>query len=177
MCDPVSLAAASFAVSSAGAVVGYEGQVDATNAANAQAAAAHRNAGLAATRQYEDAQRKYEYDARGEQQKGFEATMAGRNAVSQGVAAAGASGIDAGSISVTDILNEQRRQTAQNLQNVRSRQSDMSQAFISEGKAIEAQAQGRIDSTPFQSGPSKLALMIDVGKAGMSAYKDYKKGD
>ena len=176
MCDPVSLAAASFAVSSAGAVVGYEGQVDATNAANAQAAAAHRNAGLAATRQYEDAQRKYEYEARSTQQQGNQAAMAGRAAIAQGVAAAGASGIDAGSISVTDILNEQRRQTALNLQNVSSRQSDLNQAFISEGRAIEQQAQGRIDSTPFQSGPSKLALMIDVGKAGVQLGKDLKEG-
>lgn len=174
MCDPVTIAGTALSV--AGSVVGYEGQVDATNAANAQAAAAHRNAGLSATNQYGDAQRKYEYEAKTVQQQGYDAVMAGRAAVASGIAAAGSSGVDAGSVSIADILNEQRRMTAQNLSNVKAKQSDMAQAFVSEGKAIEQQAQGRIDSTPFQAGPSKLGLMIDVGKAGFDAYQSYKKG-
>lgn len=174
MCDPVTLAVASFAVSTAGSVAKYEGDVSATNAANAQAAAAHRNAGIAAEQQYEDAQRKFIYDSRANQQKGFEAAQAGRSAISQGIAAAGASGIDAGSISVGDILNEQRRQTAQNMQNVAFRQSDLTGAFVSDTKAIQQQAQGRIDSTPFQSGPSMLNLAIDVAGSGIKLAKDLK---
>lgn len=174
MCDPISIAAT--ALSAAGQVVSYNGQVAATDAANAQAAAAHRNAGLAATQQYEESQRKFIYESRSNQQRGFEAAQAGRAAIAQGVAAAGASGIDAGSISVADILNDQRRQTAQNLQNVSTRQSDLTQSFISEGRAIEQQAQGRIDATPWQTGPSKLGLAIGLASTGVGAYKEYKKG-
>ena len=173
----MTLAISSFALSTAGSVASYEGQVSATNAANDQAAIAHRNAGLAAQRQYEDSQRKFIYESRSNQQKGFEASMAGRQAISQGIASAGASGIDAGSISVGDILNEQRRQTAQNMQNVSSRQDDLTGAFIGDTKAIQEQAQGRIDSTPFQRGPSLLNLAIDVGSAGVNAYRGYKKGE
>lgn len=172
MCDPVTIAAA--ALSAAGQVVSYNGQVAATNAANAQAAAAHRNAGMAAQSQYEDYQRKFIYESRENQQKGMEAAMAGRAAVARGVAAAGASGIDASSLSVTDLLNEQRRQTAQNLQNVSSRQSDLTQAFQGDVRASQQTAQGRIDASPWQTGPSKLGLMIGLASTGVGAYKDYK---
>lgn len=175
MCDPVTIAGA--VLSAAGQVASYEGQVSATNAANSQAAAAHRNAGLAAQGQYEEYQRKFLYESRENQQKGMEAVMAGRSQVATGVAAAGASGIDAGSLSVTDILNEQRRQAAQNVQNVNARQEDLAQAFRGDVRASQQTAQGRIDSTPFQSGPSKLGLMIGLASTGVGAYKEHKKGE
>ena len=176
MCDPFTIAATTLAV--AGQVVSYEGQVSATNAANDQASLAHRNAGMAAQRQYEDAQGKFIYESRTNQQKAFEAAQAGRSALAQGRAAAGASGIDASSISVNDILNDQRRQTAQNLQNVKTRQDDLAQSFVGATTGAPLPAQGRLDSTPYQSGPSMLGLAIGAAGAVASGFASAnKKGE
>lgn len=169
MCDPLTIAAGVLSASSQ--LVAYEGQVAATDAQNQVNARAHQNASLAAQYQYEEAQRKFIYESRENQQKGFEAAMQGREALSTGAAQAGASGLDMASISIGDLLNEQRRQTAQNLQNINTRQEDLTQAFTGDVKGAQMQAQSRIDATPFQSGPSKLGLMIGLAKTGVDTYK------
>lgn len=173
MCDPLTIAGAGLAA--AGQVASFVGENQAAGAHNQMAAQAHMNAGLAATGQYEDSQRKYNYEARSTQQQGYDAAMAGRKAVGSVAAQAGASGIDVSSLSISDIINEQRRVTAQNLSNVKAKQADMKAGVMGDMEAAHLQAQGRINSTPFKSGPSAVGLAIGLAGTAVSAYNSGSK--
>ena len=189
MCiDPVSLAAigtavgtaassATAAVGGAGAlstalsigstVAGFVGQQQAADSANTAALANAQSASMAAQRKYEDEQRKYIYDSRGLQQQGYDATMAGRSAVATGTASTGSSGIQVGSVSIASLLAAQRQLTAENLSRVNFKQDDLFQSFDSRVESIEAEAAGRIASRPMSSGPSALALGLNIATDGV----------
>lgn len=175
MCEPTTLIVLGTALGIGGTVVGHNAQVDATDTANNATMVAHRDASLAAQRQYEDLQRAYAFNAKATQQQGEEAARAGRTALSQAIAGAGASGIDAGSMSVQDIINSERQRTASNLSKVADKQSDIKSGLISDNISVEMQAQGRINSTPFQTGPSALGAALSIGSQALSGASSYRK--
>jgi hypothetical protein len=146
----------------AGQVASFAAQSSAANAANEAALANAQSASLAATHKYEAEGRRMRYDHIRDQQEGYKAVMAGRQAMATGEASAGAAGWDAGSISVGALLANEANKMQQNVDTTMYKFEDQQQAYRSAGKTYEAEAQGRINSMPMKPGPNPLALGINI---------------
>lgn len=146
----------------AGQVANFAAQSSAANAQNKAALANAQNASIAATHKYEAEGRRLRYNSMREQQEGYKAVMAGRQAQATGVASAGGAGIDLGSISVGALMANEANKTQQNLDVLNTKFEDNQQAYLSATKSYEAEAQGRINSMPMKPGPNPLALGINI---------------
>jgi hypothetical protein len=155
------------AIGAASAAVQFAGQAQATNAYNAQAAAAHRDARIAAVNKYGDIQRRYNYDAKANNQEGYKAAMKGRSEMATGIASAGSAGIAGGSITLDNLISMSRQTAAENEARVQTKRDDMRETFLGQGQSIQAEAQGRINSMPFKPGPNPLGLAINLASAGV----------
>lgn len=164
------------ALGAASSVVKFAGQQQATDAYNAQAAAAHRDAGIAASNKYADEQRRMIYDARSNQQKGYQAALKGRAAVATGTASSGAAGIAAGSMTLDQLIAASKQQAAQNEQNIQSKHEDLTESFRGKVKTYEAEAQQRINSMPFKEGPNPLGLMVNLAGAAAGGMNQTNPG-
>lgn len=158
------------AIMAASSVVSFVGQSQQTKAYNDAAAANANNASVAASQKYNDEQRKFVYDSKVNQKEGYEAAMKGRSAYASVVAQSGASGFDAGSISIGSILAAERQKTAENLSRVDLKQDDLTNSFTSRTRSIEAEAQGRINSMPYKAGPNPIGLALNIASAAATGY-------
>lgn len=158
------------ALGAASSAVSFMGQVQATNAYNAQAAAAHRDARLAATYKYADEQRRMIYNQKNLNQQGYQAAMKGREVTAQGIASAGATGVAGGSVTLDSLIASSLQQTAENEARIQTKREDLGESFRGAVKTQEAEAQQRINSMPFKQGPNPLGLMINIAGAGLQGY-------
>lgn len=156
------------AVSAASSVVQFAGQQQATNAYNAQAAAAHRDAQIAATNKYTDLQRKYNYDAKATNQEGYRAALKARSEQGTLTASAGSSGIAGGSVTLDNLEAMSRQVGAENEARIQNRRDDLQDSFSGQVRSVEAEAQQRINSMPFKEGPNPLGLAIGMASAGIT---------
>jgi hypothetical protein len=171
LCEPATIG---LAISAASAVGGFAAQQQKANAVNAASKQNAINASVAASNSYADEGRKFIYNMRETQQQGYGATMKGREAQGTGAASGGASGFDASSLSIGDIMSNEAQRTAANLDNIMTKQDDRKSALKSTMTGIEAQAQGRINAMPGMEDPSPLGLAINL--AGATATYGEKKG-
>jgi hypothetical protein len=155
------------AVAAAGSIVQFAGQAQATNDYNAQAAAAHRDARIAAVNKYGDIQRRYNYDAKANNQEGYKAALKGRAEIATGMASAGSAGIAGGSITLENLESMSRQIAAENETRVQTKRDDLRESFLGQGQSIQAEASQRINSMPFKRGPSPLGLAINLASAGV----------
>lgn len=186
MCDPatVGITTAQLATGAAGAQAGlgilgavnsFISGSDAANIANRQKAENDRDAVIAANEKYFQNNQRYIYDSRMVQQEGYKAAMAGRVAQGTAIASAGSSGFDTSSLSVQNILNDERQKTAMDVENARTKMDDLKDATINNNRAAYAEARGRINSHQYQAGPNPLALGINIAGAGVGAYGTYRR--
>ena len=161
MCTPMA------AIAAASSAVQFMGQVQATNEHNAQAAAAHRDARIAAANKYGDIQRKYNYDAKATNQEGYRAAMKARSEQGTLVASAGGAGVAGGSLTLDNLIAMSQQVGAENEARVQTKREDASEAFIGQGQSIRAEAQQRINSMPFKQGPNPLGLAINFASAAV----------
>lgn len=174
MCSP--MAAIGFGLSAASQVAGFAGQQQATDEYNRTAAQNAVNAKVAAANAYGDEQLKYSYDSKKNAQEAYDAVMKARQAKGIVQASAGSAGFDASSLSVSDLVSEQSRAEARDHYNFLTKQEDMSNNYDSRTKSIKAQAEGRINSMPYKSGPSALALGIGIAKSGFDSFSTTQQG-
>ena len=162
----------------AGQVASFAAQQQATDAHNTAALANAQSASLAATHKYEDEGRRLIYNQKQNQQEGYKAVMKGRETLGTATASAGAAGWGAGSLSVGAILANEANKTQLNLDNVRTKMDDTSDAYRSRVATYEAEAQNRINSMPMKEGPNPLALGINMAStlAGDSTVKGWFTG-
>lgn len=159
MCDPMS------ALTAASAVTSFVGQQQASDAYNSQAAAAHRDAIIAANNKYGDLQRRYVYDEKAANQEGFKAAMKARSEQGTIVASAGSNGT--GGLTLDNLIAQSKQIGAENEARVQSRRDDLNDSLRSGLDSTRAEAQQRINSTPFKSGPNPLGLAINLAGAGV----------
>jgi hypothetical protein len=155
------------AVGAASAVVQFAGQQQATKEYNDQAAAAHRDAGIAASAKYGDLQRKYNYDAKATNQEGYKAALKARSELGTLKASAGAAGVAGGSATLENLIGMSNQVEAENEARVQAKREDSYMSFVSSGKTIEAEAAQRINSMPFKAGPNPLGLAIGLASASL----------
>jgi len=154
-------------LTAASAIVSYAGQQQATDEYNASAAAARRDAGIAASAKYGDLQRKYNYDAKSTNQEGYKAALKARSELGTLKASAGAAGVAGGSITLENLIGMNAQIGAENEARVQARREDSYMSFVSSGKSIEAEAAQRINSMREKSGPNPLGLAIGLASAGV----------
>jgi hypothetical protein len=154
----------------------YAGQAQATDAYNANAAAAHRDAGYAASMKYGDLERKYAYDSKAVNQEGYRAALKQREEQATLTASAGSSGIAGGSLTLDNLIAQSRQIGAENQAKVANKRDDLTDSFVSQTHSAEAEAKQRISATPFKEGPNPLGLAINLagsavmGAAGAQGY-------
>lgn len=164
------MAALGAALSGVQSIAGFAGQSQAADAANAQAAAAHRDALISYQNKVGDLQRQYIYNERAAQQKGYAATLKGRAAAATGLASSGSAGVGANSITLEQLMNDERQVTAENLNRVRSQQEDLKDQYIGQSISAQYDAQGRINSVPFRMGPNPASLGLQLAAGGINAF-------
>jgi hypothetical protein len=157
------------AIGAIGAVAQFAGQKQATDDYNAQAAAAHRDAEIAATNKYKDLDTKYVYNAKSLNQEGYNAALKAREEIATGVASAGSSGVDASSITLQNLVNSTKTQAATNESNIQSKRDDNKDTLIANDASVQAEAQQRINSIPFKRGPNPLSLMLGIATSAANA--------
>lgn len=157
------------ALGALGAVAQFAGQSQATDEYNASAAAAHRDADIAATNKYKDLGSKYVYDAKSLNQEGYKAALKGRAEIATGVASAGAMGIAPGSITLDNLVNSTKSQMATNEANIQNKRDDAHDTLLGNEDSVKAEAQQRINSTPFKSSPNPMNLMLGIATSGLNA--------
>lgn len=162
MCTPMA------AVMAASSVAQYAGQASATDAYNANAEAAHRDANIAAANKYTDLGRKYYFDNQSLNQEGYKAALKGRSEAGTLAASAGSSGIAGGSITLENIANAGKQAAAENEARIQNKRDDSFMAFKGTGESIRSEAQQRINATPFKEGPNPLGLAISLAGAGLT---------
>lgn len=171
MCEPTTLAAASLAIGTISSGASFMAQNQAADNANAQANLAHRNASLAAQRQYESGQANMISETRDAQQKGYDAALRGRESIASAKASSSFTGI-----SMNDILDAERQKAATNAARAADYMGDVKQKYIRTAADAEIQAQGRIDATPFKDSASVLNLGLDIGKTVIGTANSNPEG-
>jgi hypothetical protein len=170
MC-PAELAAASLIIGTASAGANFAMQDQAAANANTQANLAHRNASLAAQRQYESGQANMIAETRDAQQKGYESALRGRESVSSAKASSSFTGV-----TMDNILDAEHQKAAFNANKASNYISDVREKYIRTAEDSEAQAQGRIDATPFKDSASVLNLGLDIGKTVIGTASSNPEG-
>lgn len=174
ICDPVT--AIGFGLSAAGQVAGFAGEQQATNEYNRAAARNRMNALLAANRQYEDIDRSFIYDTTKDRMEAFDTVMDARRGAATVRASGGSAGFDASSLTLGDLLSEYDREAGETDARFALKLDDRKMARSSKVESVRAEAEGRINSMPYKSGPSPLALGLGIANAGLSAVKGTKQG-
>lgn len=169
-----TVAAIPAALSAAGSVVSFAGKQQAVDDYNANAAVAHRDASLAAQYKYEQEAQRNRYDAKDILIKGFEAVLKGREARATAIASAGASGFDTSSITISSLIDQEANKSARNEAVIKDQLDDLAESYVSRTKGYQMEAQGRINTTPFKSGPNPLELAIDLAGSAFKGYSAYK---
>ena len=157
MCDLMT------AVAVGSSVAGYAADSQATATANAQAAAMHRDASIAAGYKYMDEGRRLAYDAKALQQEGYDLAIKSRENIGAGIASAGSSGI--AGLSLGALVSNSNQKNAENMSRIDTKREDMGMAYESNVKSYEAEARSAINANPFRAGPSLLNLGIDVASS------------
>jgi hypothetical protein len=153
-----------------GPSVSTKQQKQATDDYNAQAAAAHRDALIAATNKYKDIDSKYIFDAKSLNQDGYKAALQARESLATGVASSGAMGFNPGSITIGNLVAQTQQQGAQNEANIQTKRDDARQQLVGQGESIEAEAAQRINSTPFKREPSPLGMVLGIGTSLVKGF-------
>lgn len=144
------------------AVASFAGQMQQTNAANAQAA---QNAALAREStmyQYNTAGRKYAFDARSTGKNGYEVWLKGMANKGAGIASAGDAGIGGNSVSLDNLIAEVDQRTAFNQGKVQDKFDDMRQSYKTTVESAYQTGRNRVASMPMSEGPNPLGLAINV---------------
>lgn len=156
----------SAAIGGISSVANFANQVSATNQYNQSVADAHRDASLAAQGKFEGEQRSLNADSKTALEQGYDAELAARDSIATARASS-----TVGGISMGDILSAERQKASRNAAKVRDFVSSAKDTYNVNTQAYKQEAQGRINSTPFQRGPSVLNLGLDI--AGKIADPDF----
>ncbi len=173
MCDPMTMMAASFAISAATTVTDYMAQAQQTEThnqmvrQNQEAAQANLRNEYAAvqTRQLQ------EEDAAAVEKQSVsrEATAARATAM----ASAGESGVTG--LTVDALLADIYGKEATYKDRVSQNTGFTTDNLKAEMKGLQAKAQDRINGIAPMNGPNPLASALKIGAAGLNSYSSYKK--
>lgn len=164
-----TLEAAFMAVSS---VVSGAAKMSATNAYNANAAAAHQQERIAATQNYKRLAEKAQFDNQSINQQGMQTALKGRATRGKLQAGAGAAGIQYASATMSDIEGETFQVSAENQAMLANKRADLISS--TQYAAIDAQnrAASNISKLPFKDEGAIIAeIGLGIAGAGVKGFK------
>lgn len=171
MCDPISMMTAAFGIAQTGMeFIGAKQQAKQQNAMvreNQKAA----NANL--VREYADVQTRQiqEEDAAAVQKQDL--SREARAARATTMAAAGEAGVSG--LSVDALLADVYGKEATAKDRISQNNGFTTQNLTREMDGLKANAQDRINSMPWSSGPSPFAAALKIGGIGLDRYSSYRK--
>ncbi|WP_313196208.1 hypothetical protein [Shinella zoogloeoides] len=173
MCDPITIAVASFGIGAVQTVVGYMGEQSAAKQQNEMVRENQRNANLNAAREYTDVQTRQiqEEDAAAVQKQ--DVAREARAARATTMAAAGEAGVSG--LSVDALLADVYGKEATAKDRISQNTGFTTQNLTRELDGVKAKAQDRINSMPWASGPSPFAAALKIGGLGLNSYSNFKK--
>lgn len=161
MCDPMLMAAASFAVGAVQSVAQYQAQE--------QQAEATQKAALASMRDsYQQAQVLYEQNANEAAQKEREGQLKTRAAKATAVTSAGESGLQGSGVAT--LANDYAGQQAVFVSDVELNKKASDSQVLAQARGARSQAVSRIASAP---SPSILGAALGVAGSAVNAYGQY----
>ena len=160
-----TLTAAFMAVSS---VVSGAAKLAATNAYNANAAAAHQQERIAATQNYKRLAEKAQFDTQSINQQGMQTALKGRAARGKLQAGAGAAGVQFASSSLQDLLGESYQVSAENQSMPRNKRDDLISSTQYASLDAQNRASANISKLPFKDEGSIFAeIGLGIGGAAV----------
>lgn len=171
MCDPVTLAAATFAIGTASAVTAYQGQQRAFDAQEAMNKAATKNAIDAANQTYQATQTRMQQEVAAVSTEKMNANIAAAEARATANTAAGESGVQGNSVSqlLASYYSKQGRYNEALDTNLQMNR----QALTDSMDQTRFGTISTINSLPRGEGPSFLDAAIRVAGSGLSAGSNY----
>ena len=149
------------ALSIGSSAAGFMAQQQSASAYNQAAYNNAYAANQAAQYKYQDAQRKYIYDATAVNKEGYDAALRGRAAKATGLAQSADSGFSG--VSLDNLLAAEDQKAAENQYRVTAKRDDLGQTYSDSTKAFELEATGRGRSMAMKSMPSPLGLALNIG--------------
>lgn len=163
MCDPVTMAVATFALGATTEVLGYAAQNQEAKAVQSAAAAAYKqDQTQISLRQIQEA----DAEAHQVNQQNLEEAKV----VSK--VQASASDANVAGVSVDNIVADVRRQAARNRETIKANTRMTVMQLEQERKGSRSRNQGRINAAPR---PNPLSLVAGIGGAALSGYNAYSK--
>jgi len=146
-------------------------QMAATNAYNANAAAAHQQERIAATQNYTRLQQKAQFDNQSLNRQALQQAFKGRAARSRLAASAGASGIAFGSRTLDELEMASYAVSAENQGLVDTKRDDLKSATQYAGLDAYNRASANIASLPFKDENAPLINMgLGIANAAVKGY-------
>ncbi len=172
MCDPVSMAVMSFAVSAAGSVVGFMGQQSQYEQAMIEKKANDDNARTATINAWEATQIRAQQEGAAGVQKKFEANIETAKAVGTATTAAGEGGVSG--LSVDAMLGDLYAKKGRHADAV-DNNLQMTRNYLSrEMDAQRATGQNQINSMPIPEAPNFAATLVNIFGAGVKSFGAFK---
>lgn len=173
MCDPVTIAVASFGI---GAVQTGMSYISANQAAQQQNDMVRENqkaANANLVREYADVQRRQiqEEDAAAVQKQ--DVSREARAARATTMAAAGEAGV--AGLSVDALLADVYGKEATAKDRIDQNTGFTTENLTREMDGLKAKAKDRINSMPWATGPSPFAAALKIGGLGLNSYSNYQK--
>jgi len=160
-----TVTAAMMAVTS---IAGGMQQMAATQAYNANAAAAHQQERIAATENYKRLQQKADFDNRSINQQGYQQALKGRAARASLQAAAGSSGLAAGSRTLDELEMASYQVSAENQNVIQNKRDDLLSATQYASADAYSRASSNILKLPFKDEMGPLVNMgLGIANAGV----------
>lgn len=172
MCDPLTIAVASFGIGAAQTVAGYMGEKQAAEQQNAMVRQNQIAANQNAVREYADIQTRQiqEEDAAAVQKQ--DVAREARAARASTMAAAGEAGVSG--LSVDALLADVYGKEATAKDRISQNTGFTTQNLTRELDGVKAKAQDRINSMPWARGPSPFAAALKIGGLGLNSYSSYQ---
>jgi hypothetical protein len=173
MCNPLVLAAASFAIGGAQTVTSYIGEKQAAATQNALAQQNQQAANASLVREYADVQTRQiqEKDAAAVQKQ--DVAREARAARATTMAAAGEAGVSG--LSVDALLADVYGKEATSKDRISQNSGFTTDNLTREMDGLKAKAQDRINSMPWSSGPSPFASALKIGGTALKSYDYYQE--
>jgi len=163
-----TLTAAMMAVTS---VAGGMQRMAATNAYNANAAAAHQQERIAATQNYKRLQQKAQFDTQSLNRQGYQQALKGRASRGRLEASSGAAGIALGSRTLDELEMASFALSAENQGLVDTKRDDLKSATQYAGQDAYNRAASNIASLPFKDESAPLINMgLGIANAAIKGY-------
>lgn len=173
MCEALTMMAASFAIGAVQTVTGFVGAQQQADAQNQRVKQNQEAAQESLRREYEQAQTREIQEEEAAAVQKQDIAREARAARASTLVAAGEGGVSG--LSVDNLLADVYQQESTSFDRIDQNTGFMSDNLKYEMRGLKAKAQDRINSMPWNQGPSPFAAALKIGGSALNTYQQYDK--